>query len=184
MEQRREAYLENLHGVSEAIHPFALSDSSPQTAPAIQQSLEDKARAFEKIARRCAILDSKGILAKFRKQFTDLASGVSVWWVWVAESLSLHHLDHDQQDWLLQTALPAVYWHHQMEKTAKCGAAQEIPRQLAPGVGRGSGSSGNHGPVSGGTHLLAGLSGGSREQVPPEFVGGRRPQRLLGSDVS
>lgn len=117
LERVREAYLAALHWVAEAIHPFSIWDSSPQTAPAIQQTLEEKARAFEHIARRCSIRDRKGILAKFRNQFQDLASGVSVWWVWVAESLSLHTLDHDKQDWLLHTALPAVYWHHQMEKT-------------------------------------------------------------------
>ena len=117
MEQRQEVYLETLHGVSEALHPFSLLDSSPQTAPAIKQSLEEKARAFETIAGRCAIRDHKGILGKFRRQFHDLASGVSVWWGWVAESLSLHTLAPDKQDWLLHTTLPAVYWHHQMEKT-------------------------------------------------------------------
>jgi len=117
MERVREAYLENLHGVSEAIHPFSISDRSPQTATEIQHSLEEKARSFEKIAHHCSIMDSKGIMEKFRKQFKDLASGVSVWWVWVTESLRAHNLDQDKQDWLLQSALPAVYWHHQREKT-------------------------------------------------------------------
>ena len=117
LERGRDAYLENLHGVSEAIHPFSIGDSSPQTATEIQYNLEEKARAFEKIAHRCSIRDRKGILAKFRNQFKDLASGVSVWWGWVTESLSLQHLDQDKQDWVLHAALPAVYWHHQLEKT-------------------------------------------------------------------
>ena len=73
MEQRQEVYLETLHGVSEALHPFSLLDSSPQTAPAIKQSLEEKARAFETIAGRCAIRDHKGILGKFRRQFETVA---------------------------------------------------------------------------------------------------------------
>ena len=117
MERARDDYLENLHGVAEAIHPFSIGDSSPQTAPEIQHNLEERARSFEKIAQRCSIRDSKGILAKFRKQFKDLASGVSVWWVWVTESLQAHTLDQEQQAWVLQTALPTVYWHHQREKT-------------------------------------------------------------------
>jgi len=117
LERGRDAYLENLHGVSEAIHPFSIGDSSPQTATEIQYNLEEKARAFEKIAHRCSMRDRKGILAKFRNQFKDLASGVSVWWGWVTESLSLQHLDQDKQDWVLHAALPAVYWHHQLEKT-------------------------------------------------------------------
>jgi hypothetical protein len=117
MEQVRDAYLENLHGVSEALHPFSIGDSSPQTATAIQHNLEQRAQSFEKIAHRCSIRDRKGILAKFRNQFKDLASGVSVWWVWVTESLRAHNLAQDKQVWLLQTALPTVYWHHQLEKT-------------------------------------------------------------------
>ena len=117
MEQMRDAYLATRHGVAEAIHPFSIADSRPQTATDIQHNLEDKARSFETIARRCAIVDRKGIMGKFRRQFPDLASGVSVWWIWATESLSLHNLAQDKQDWVLQTALPAVYWHHQMEKT-------------------------------------------------------------------
>ncbi len=35
----------------------------------------------------------------------------------VTESLSAHHLDYDKQEWLLHTTLPAIYWHHQREKT-------------------------------------------------------------------
>jgi hypothetical protein len=113
----RDTYRETLHGVAEAIHPFSLAESTPQTVTEITQNLEEKARSFETIAHRCSILDRKGILAKFRKQFKDLASGVSVWWMWVTESLSAHHLAQDKQEWVLHTTLPAIYWHHQMEKT-------------------------------------------------------------------
>ena len=117
MEQMREAYLENLHGVAEALHPFSLADSSPQTATAIQHNLEEKARSFENIAHRCSLMDHKGSLAKFRNQFKDLASCVSVWWGWVTESLQAHNLAQEKQAWMLQTVLPTVYWHHQREKT-------------------------------------------------------------------
>jgi hypothetical protein len=56
-------------------------------------------------------------MVKFRKQFQDLASSVRVWWVWVTESLSVQTLDPEKKAWVLQTALPAVYWYHQREKT-------------------------------------------------------------------
>lgn len=115
--QVRDTYLETLHGVAEALHPFSLVDSTPQTAPEIAHHLEDKARSFEQLAHRCSIQDRKGSLTKFRKQFQDLASGVSVWWVGVTESLSGHHLAPDKQEWVLHTTLPAIYWYHQMEKT-------------------------------------------------------------------
>ena len=62
-------------------------------------------------------MDHKGSLAKFRNQFKDLASCVSVWWGWVTESLQAHNLAQEQQAWVLQTVLPTVYWHHQREKT-------------------------------------------------------------------
>ncbi len=117
MEWVREAYLATLHGVSEAIQPFSLAESTPQTATEIAHNLEDKARSFETIAHRCSIRDRKGILGKFRKQFQDLASGVNVWWMGVTESLSAHNLAQDKQEWVLHTTLPAIYWHHQMEKT-------------------------------------------------------------------
>ena len=50
--QVQTTYHENLRGVSDAIHPFSLSDSSPNDAEKIAERLEARAKAFEQLSNR------------------------------------------------------------------------------------------------------------------------------------
>lgn len=110
-------YHENLQGIAEEIHPFSLSDNSPKSAKQVEQGLENRAQAFERIANDQGIEDKNDSLKKFRNQIQALAVTVSFWWLWVRETLQGLAVNVEMEHWLTTTLLPLVYWHHQLHKT-------------------------------------------------------------------
>jgi len=111
-------YHDNLQGISEDMHPFSLEDNGINDASQIEIKLEERAQAFEKIAKEQEISDNKEVMKKFRKQFQPLAVSVSFWWLWVMETLQELVVDDEKmQQWLMTTLLPVSYWHQQMLKT-------------------------------------------------------------------
>ncbi len=98
--QVQTTYHENLRGVSDAIHPFSLSDSSPNDAEKVAEGLEIRAKAIEQLAGAQDISDHKDVMKKFRNQIKPLAVSVSFWWCWVSETLQGLAIDKDLEDWL------------------------------------------------------------------------------------
>ena len=115
--QTRTNYHENLQGIAEEIHPFALNDNSIKAAEQVVKGLENRAQAFETIANDQDIKDKKETLKKFRNQIQALAVSVSFWWLWVRETLQGLAVNAEMENWLTTTLLPVVYWHHQLHKT-------------------------------------------------------------------
>ncbi len=73
-------YHDNLQGIGDDLHPYALNDNSINSAEQIEEALESRAQAFEKIADEQQVNDHKGAMKKFRKQFAALAISVTFWW--------------------------------------------------------------------------------------------------------
>jgi len=117
VKEDQQTYLENLQGISEAIHPFSLESNVSQNSADVEKCLEQRAQAFEKTAEKHSIKDSKNRLGKFRNQFDSLSSVVDCWWLWALKSLVGYDLWKEKQDWLLYKLLLIVYWYHQMQKT-------------------------------------------------------------------
>jgi len=110
--QSQQDYHENLQGIGDEVHPFSLNDNSINTAETVEQGLEVRAQAFEKIAKDQDITDSKKVMNKLRNQFKPLAVSVSFWWAWVFETLQSLVLEDDElKEWLTTTLLPVIYWH-------------------------------------------------------------------------
>jgi hypothetical protein len=122
--QVQTTYHENLRGVSDAIHPFSLSDSSPNDAEKVAQGLETRAKAIEQLAGEQDISDHKDVMKKFRNQIQPLAVSVSFWWCWVSETVQGLAVDKDLEDWLTTTLLPVVYWHRQLHLTQNSQARE------------------------------------------------------------
>jgi len=116
-QQAQAEYHENLQGISEEIHPFSLTDSSIKDAEKVEQELEERAQAFEKIAQEQEINDKRERMKKFRNQISPLAVTVSFWWLCVRETLKGLAVNAELENWLTTILLPVVYWHHQMHKT-------------------------------------------------------------------
>ena len=115
--QAQAEYHENLQGVSEEIHPFSVNDNTIKGAEKVEEELENRVQAFEKIAKERDITDKKKKMRKFRNQIKPLAVTVSFWWSLVRETLQELVVDIEMEEWLTTTLLPVVYWHHQMLKT-------------------------------------------------------------------
>jgi hypothetical protein len=116
-QQSQSDYHDNLQAISDAVHPFSLADSTQNNAVKVEELLEQRAQAFEKIAQQQGIADNRNTMKTFRNQIQPLAVTVSCWWLWVWETLAKLAVDELTQNWLTMTLLPAVYWHHQMNKT-------------------------------------------------------------------
>ncbi len=111
-------YHENLQGIADEIHPFSLTDSHMNDAEKVKARLELRAQAFENIAKKQAILDKRKVMTKFRNQFDPLAVSVDFWWLWVRETLQNLAVENTVlEEWLTETLLPVVYWHHKMQQT-------------------------------------------------------------------
>jgi len=117
IEEGRAAYREAQLSVSEAVHAFAVADSTAQTSEQVEKRLEEQAQRFEKTAQEQNVQDQKDAVGKFRRQIEDIASMVDTWWLWTKESLSEYEIDEAVRDWLLYVLLPVIYWHHQLQKT-------------------------------------------------------------------
>jgi hypothetical protein len=88
IDKTRTDYHENLVGIADEVHPFSLSNDLPKRTEQVIAGLEQRAQAFEHIAKTQAIADNKQAMNKFRNQFNDLAANVESWWRWVMEILT------------------------------------------------------------------------------------------------
>ena len=124
-QQSQADYHDNLQAIADAVHPFSLVDNIPHDAVKVEELLEQRAQAFEKIARQQGIDDKKNTLKTFRNQFQPLAVTVSCWWLWVRETLQNLTVDEVMQNWLIMTLLPVVYWHQHLHKTQNSKARKQ-----------------------------------------------------------
>ena len=117
VEQAQQDYHDHLVGISEAVHPFALTDNARQTSERVVSQLEQRVEALETLAHQQGIQDKDGAVQTFRNQIQALASHVRVWWEWVEDILRAFALDEATREWLTDRVLPVMYWHYQQEKT-------------------------------------------------------------------
>ena len=113
----QKTYHANLRGVAEDIHPFNLNDQKKINSKQVEESLEQRIQQFETLAEEQGIADKKSTAQKFRNQIKALSSTVTVWWLWVNSLLYELSLETEKRDWLTQTLLPVIHWHHQLNKT-------------------------------------------------------------------
>jgi len=116
-EDVQKAYHANLRGVAEDIHPFNLDNQKINDSKQVEEALEQRIQHFETLAEEQEIADKKGTAQKFRNQIQALSSTVTVWWLWVHSLLHELELETEKRDWLTQTLLPVIHWHHQCNKT-------------------------------------------------------------------
>lgn len=117
IEKGRQAYGQAQRSVSAAVHAFGVEDNRPQSSAQVEKRLEEQVQRFVQIAQEQSVQDKKNAVGKFRRQIKDVASIVDAWWLWTKESLAEFGLTTALSDWLLDSLLPVIYWHHQGHKT-------------------------------------------------------------------
>jgi hypothetical protein len=118
-----------LHQVSQAVHPFAVADSRPQTSAQVETALHQGVATLSTLRAHYRSREQTGAVAKYNRQIAGVASLVDAWWFWVEQRLTPLALDADTQGWLRERLLPTVSWQVQVERTKT--AALKVAYQAA-----------------------------------------------------
>ena len=124
-------YLERL---SLTLHPFRLSDSTPQTSAQVESQLTTTVEAIEALALHHQLPARHEAMSKVRKHVPALAALVDFWWQGVHRDLEPFLLSPRWRQWVHECLLPMVYWDYQVPRTrcrrrkAKIQEAVEVVR--------------------------------------------------------
>ena len=128
VQQQKDKYRNVQQSISKSVHTFSIDDNSPKTSAQVKGELQQHMDQLQTLAAVNEIEDKKETLDKVRKQISDLASIVDVWWLWAIESLVGYGLGKEKQDWLLYSLLPVIYWYHQMIKADNSDIKREYKK--------------------------------------------------------
>jgi hypothetical protein len=149
-EEGQHAYRHHLEMLALLLHPFRLSDSTPQTSAHVASQLHAEVEAIEALAQRHQLPARHAAMQKVRKQIPALAALVDFWWQGVWHEGEPCVLSPLWQQWVQECLLPLVYWDRRAAQTrwprrkARIGQALEavrtvfnthtLPQRLAPHV--------------------------------------------------
>jgi hypothetical protein len=110
-------YRGHLEHLALTLHPFRLSDSTPQTSAQVESQLTATVAAIEAFAQCHQLPARHDTMAKVRKQLPALAALIDFWWDGVHRDLEPFLLPPRWQQWVYECLLPMVYWAHQVPRT-------------------------------------------------------------------
>jgi hypothetical protein len=116
-EEVQRTYRHHLETFSLTLHPFRLSDSTPQTSAQVASRLHAEVEAIEALARRHQLPARPHAMQKVRKQVPALAALVDFWWQGVGQDVEPFVLSPRWRQWVQECLLPLVYWEHQAAHT-------------------------------------------------------------------
>jgi hypothetical protein len=111
------SYRGHLERLSLTLHPFRLSDSTPQTSAQVESQLTATVEAIEALAQAHQLPARHGAMAKVRKQVPALAALIDFWWDGVHRDVEPFYLSPRWQQWVYECLLPMVYWAYQVPRT-------------------------------------------------------------------
>jgi Family of unknown function (DUF6399)/IclR helix-turn-helix domain len=113
----RHTYRSHLETFSLSLHPFRISDSTPQTSAQVESHLTVAMEALVALAQRAQLPARHDAMTKVRKQVPALAALVDFWWQGVHQDLEPFRLSQRWQQWVHECLLPMVYWATQVPRT-------------------------------------------------------------------
>ena len=116
-EEAHHTYRGHLESLSHTLHPFRLSDSTPQTSTQVESQLTAAVEAIAALAQRHQLPARHAAMTKVRKQVPALAALVDFWWQGVHQDLEPFFLSPRWQQWVHEYLLPMVYWAYQVPRT-------------------------------------------------------------------
>ena len=130
-EEAHHIYRGHLESLSLTLHPFHLSDSTPQTSAQVESQLTATVEAIEAFAQCHQLPARHDAMAKVRKQVPALAALVDFWWQGVHQDLEPFLLSPKWQQWVHVCLLPMVYWANQVPRTRCRRRKAKIQEALA-----------------------------------------------------
>lgn len=116
-EEAHHTYRGLLESLSHTLHPFHLSDSTPQTSAQVASQLTAAVEGIAALAQRYQLPARHKAMAKVRTQVPALAALVDCWWQGVHQDLEPFFLAPKWQQWVHECLLPMVYWAYQVPRT-------------------------------------------------------------------
>jgi hypothetical protein len=116
-EEIQHNYRHHLEMLSCILHPFRLSDSTPQTSAQVESQLYAEVEAIEALARRHQLPARQPAMQKVRKQLPALAALVDFWWQGVWRDVEPFVLSPCWRQWVQEGLLPLVYWERHAAHT-------------------------------------------------------------------
>jgi len=116
-EEMQHTYRHHLEMLSLILHPFRLSDSTPQTSAQVESRLHAEVEAIEALAKRHQLPARPPAMKKVRKQIPALAALVDFWGQGVWQDVEPFLLSPLWRQWVQEYLLPLVYWERQAAHT-------------------------------------------------------------------
>jgi hypothetical protein len=116
-EEAKGIYRDHLESLSFSLHPFDLSDSTPQTSDQVESRLRATVAAIQDWAVTYGLASRQETMTKVLKQLPDLAALVDFWWACVGQDLEDFTLSPLWKSWVQECLLPLTYWQAQLAQT-------------------------------------------------------------------
>jgi hypothetical protein len=116
-EEMQHTYRHHLERLSLILHPFHLSDATPQTSAQVASRLHGEVAAIEALAQRHQWPARHSAMKQVRKQLPALAALVDFWWKGVWQDMEPFVLSPRWRQWVQEGLLPLVYWDYQAAHT-------------------------------------------------------------------
>jgi hypothetical protein len=110
-------YRGSLESLSLTLHPFHISDATPQTSAQVESQLTAPVEAIEAFAQCYQVPARHDAMVKVRKQVPALAALIDFWWDGVHQALEPFRLSPRWQQWVYACLLPRVSWATQVPRT-------------------------------------------------------------------
>ncbi len=116
-EQVRDTYRGHLEAMSLSVHPWRVTDSTPQSSQEVEAQLAAEVAALQELLESNGLTVKKKVLDKVRKQLAGLAAVIDVWWQTVRQDVhSQITLTPMWATWVEAHLLPLMYWQQQVSR--------------------------------------------------------------------
>jgi hypothetical protein len=116
-EQVRDTYRGHLEAISLQVHPWRVTDSTPQSSQEVEAQLAAEVTALQELLETHELPVKTAVLTKVRKQLAGLAEVLDVWWQAVRQDVhSQIVLTPMWANWVEAHLLPLMYWQYQVSR--------------------------------------------------------------------
>jgi hypothetical protein len=116
-QQVRDTYRGHLGAMSLQVHPWRVTDSTPQSSQEVEAQVAAEVAALQELLESNGLTVKKKVLDKVRKQLAGLAAVIDVWWQTVRQDV--HHqitLTPMWMNWVEGHLVPLMYWQYQVSR--------------------------------------------------------------------
>ena len=114
--QAQKKYQEEMRGVVLQVHPFKISGGT-QSSLSAEEEIRNRLAVLTALSEEWKIAGGTEAVSKFECQTHSMCSIIDMWWTLFRAKLKELSVSLQEEDWLMNALLPAVYWKVQLLKT-------------------------------------------------------------------